>query len=280
MDGTEFRVSISDKVLGDGDLAEELRQLRRYGFTHIHFSQGWRSVEPLSVEEIDRWLAALEAAKVRVLDVHGCHPKGINLWEEDPEAREHAIRICEHRLRLTKELGGDAMVYHVPAHCEPDPPVIARFIDALERLEETARELGLKVALENHYLQENDRVALEACFERFDPEYVGLTFDSGHAVRSGNTEWLIANTFDRLAVLHLHDNEPGKDWHWLPWQEGGHVDWSGVAEAVANSPYDKPLQFEVQWKKAFYPDHEQFLSQAYDRAVKLAAMIDAGRAAM
>lgn len=274
MDSTGERLlSVSDKVLDDGELCESLRTLREHGFTHIHFSQGWRAAEPLPAEEVVLWQEALAAADVRVLDVHGCHPKGVNLWEEDPEAREKAIRLCADRLRLTKELGGDAMVYHVPAHCEPTPAVIERFLDALARLEETARELGVKIALENHYLAENDRIALSAAYERFDADYLGFTFDTGHAIRSGNTEWLIANAFDRLTILHLHDNEPGHDRHWLPWAEGGHVDWRRVAEAIAESPYRKPLQFEIQWKKEEYPDHGLFLREAYRRAVKLDAAV-------
>lgn len=271
--------SISDKVMDDGDLTENLIRLRDNGFAYIHFSQGWRDLEPLSREATDLWLEALAASGVRVLDVHGCHPKDMNIWDEHPERRQAAMDLFVHRLRLTKELGGDAMVYHVPYHCEPAPEIIERFIDALARLEDTAREIGVRVALENHYLHENDRIALAAAFERFESDYVGLTFDSGHAVRSGNTDWLIDNCFDRLAILHLHDNEPEKDRHWLPWHERGHVPWERIAEAIARSSYTKPLQFEVQWKEKEQPDQLQFLKDAHSAALRLHSLVEAERAA-
>lgn len=270
--------SISDKVMDDGDLIENLVRLREHGFSYIHYSQGWRDREPVSREEIDRWLEALDASGVRVLDVHGCHPRDMNLWDEDPERRQAAMDLFVQRLRLTKELGGDAMVYHVPYYCEPTPAIIERFIDALARLEETAREIGVRVALENHYQRENDRIAFTACFERFSPDYVAFTFDSGHAVRSGNTEWLIDNCFDRLAILHLHDNEPEKDRHWLPWHEQGHVPWERIAKAIACSPYSKPLQFEVQWKAKEQPDQLQFLKDAQAAAIRLQDLVEAERA--
>lgn len=271
--------SISDKVMDEGDLTENLVRLRENGFSHIHFSQAWRDEEPFSREETDLWLEALTAAGVAVLDVHGCHPRDMNLWDADPERRQAAMELFVHRLQLTKELGGDAMVYHVPYHCDPTPDIIERFIDSLARLEDTVRELGVIVALENHYLRENDRVAFSACFERFDADYVAFTFDSGHAVRSGNTEWLIDNCFDRLAILHLHDNEPEKDRHWLPWQERGHVSWERIAKAIAKSPYKKPLQFEVQWKPKDQPDQLQFLKDAYAAATRLDALVEAERQA-
>lgn len=259
-------LSISDKALGDGPIRDELATLRQHGFTHVHFSQGWRSADPLNDEVIAEWQEALAASKMTVLDVHGCHPSQVNLWSDDPEKRQRALALFEHRLELTHALGGDAVVYHVPTRVPAGPDIIERYVDGLARLEDKARQLGIKVALENHYLPENDRFVLAACFERFSPDYIGLTFDSGHAVRSGNTDWLIEYCFDRLTVLHLHDNEPGYDRHWLPGHAEGHVNWTQVVRAIAASPYRKPLQLETGWNREMYPDHAAFVRAAYEAA--------------
>lgn len=266
--------SISDKVLDRGDLTVSLKRLRAHGFTYIHFSQGWQEPRPLDERTVRRWQEAMASADVRVLDVHGPHPPEWDLWAEDPLARAEAIGLVKAWLKLTHALGGDALVYHVPWREEPTRPLVERLIDSLARLEEPARRLGVRIALENHFRRENDRVVLSACFERFEPEYLGFTFDSGHAVRSGNTDWLHRHCFDRLAILHLHDNEPGQDRHWLPWSAGGHVPWVQVAEAIAASPYQKPLQFEVQWRREEQPDHERFLAEAYRCARRLQALVE------
>lgn len=276
-----FEVSISDKALGKGNVREGLQLLREHGFSHVHFSQGWTSTERIPEETVEQWQIDLEATGMAVLDVHGCHPHhkhNLNIWVENPDDREAALDLFKSRLEITHALGGDAMVYHVPTRVAPEQDVIDRFIDSLARMEDAARELGIIVALENHFLPENDLVTFEACFERFSPDYIGLTFDSGHAIRSGNTDWLIENCFDRLKVLHLHDNEPGYDRHWLPMIEGGHVDWDKVSRAIVNSPYDKPLQFEIGWKPKRHPEQLDFIKQAYESAVAVQQKVDAYRA--
>lgn len=265
-----YPISISDKSLEGDTVRAGLQQLRDSGFTHIHYSEDWTKREPVSEATIERWQEDLASTGMKVLDVHGPHTRHHNLWEEDPEARSAAMDMIIARLKLTKALGGDAMVYHVPTRCTATPDVIERLLDSLARLEDTAREMDINIALENHYDRENDRAALSACFERFSPDYIGFTFDSGHGLRSGNTDWLIDNCFDRLTVLHLADNEEGQDRHWIPSVRYGEVDWDVVARAIAESPYTKPLQFEVRRDKKHHEDHGAYLKQAYRDSVKIA----------
>lgn len=242
---------------------ENLRAMREAGFTHIHFSYKWRSPHPMTSEELRIWERALERTEMGVLDVHGIHSPGVNLWDPDDEGRARALELFRHRLEVTARLGGDAMVYHVPTRVEPAPDLVARYLDGLARMEEVAARLGVYVALENVFLGENDRVVLPACFERFSADYIRFTFDTGHASISGNFSWLVQECIERLHILHLHDNDSLEDRHWLPMDEGGTVDWTLVAEAIARSPYEKPIQLEVRWDRARYGAHSEFLAAAY-----------------
>lgn len=261
--------SISNGGLGEGTVREGLQTLKEHGFTHIHFGLGWREQAPLGREIIEKWQADLAATGMRVLDVHGPHTREHNLWSEDRAARDAAIAMVTARLQLTKALGGDAMVYHVPTGCQVTPTVVNHLIDSFRRLEPVATGLGINIALENHYDLENDRAALSACFQQFSPEYIGFTFDSGHALRSGNTDWLIEYCFDRLTVLHLTNNEEGQDRHWIPSISDGYVDWELIAKSIAKSPYEKPIQLEVRRDEKYHADHRSFLKDAYEDAIKI-----------
>lgn len=271
-------VSISDKGFGPGTPLDNLRRLRAHGFTHLHFAHKWTTPEPLTEEEIARWQADLVESGIRVLDVHGCHPKGVQLWSEDASSRASAIERLRHRLRVTHALGGDALVYHVPYHVEPTPAVLRWFIEGLRVVEPLARDLGLTVALENHYYTENDRRALSLAFETFDAAYIGFTFDPGHALISGNTAWILANCGPRLRILHLNDNDTLKDHHWNPFDPAGKADWTAIAAFLAGSPYRKPLQLEVCWDEARDGSHEAFLTRAFAAACRLQAKVDTERA--
>lgn len=256
---------------------ENLRALRDAGFSHIHLSYKWRSPHPMTAEELGIWERALERTGMKVLDVHGIHSRGVNLWDPDDEGRARALELFRHRLEVTARLGGDAMVYHVPTRVEPTPELVARFLDGLARMEEVAARLGVYVALENHFLRENDRVVLPACFERFSPDYIRFTFDTGHAMISGNLSWLAQECVERLHILHLHDNDGVEDRHWLPMEEGGTVNWDLVADVIARSPYEKPVQLEVRWDKERYPAHGDFLAAAHAACRRITRSVEEAR---
>ncbi len=278
LSGTGNGISVGDKAFAVGSVEENLAMLKRHGFSHVHFSQKWTAPDPLSDAELDSWCRALEATGMRVLDVHGCHPRGMNLWEEEETARGTALERFAHRLQVTHALGGDAMVYHVPVQVEPTHGVLSRFMDGLSRMEPLARELGVVVALENHYLAENDKRALSMAFEAFSPEYIGFTLDPGHAMISGNFDWIMGNCVSRLRSLHLNDNDGCKDFHWIPFSPSGTVDWLRVARFIGESAYVKPLQLEVCYSPDYDGGHSAFLDGARMAAERLARQIDGGEA--
>lgn len=262
--------SISDKAF-DTSLPprENLRRLREAGFTHLHLAHNWTKPVPFSEEEEADWTRSLEETGIQVLDSHGCHPKGINLSSDKEQDKQTARELFLHRLRLTHRLGGDAMVYHVPCDGPIDSCQVAALLEALKGFEDTARELGITIALENHYLPDNDRRTLEAAFETFDADFVGFTFDPGHALISGNTNWILKHCAPRLNVLHLNDNDTHRDHHWLPMEPEGKADWPSIMRFVANSPYAKPLQLEVRWIPERHGSHTDFLANAYESSTRL-----------
>ena len=270
---TLLSASISDKAFApDVALNENLRRIRAAGFTHLHLAHKWTKPEPFTEAEEAEWTQALDENGIQVLDTHGCHPKEINLYYGDDEAKQLAMDLFVHRMRLTHRLGGNAMVYHVPSKGPIDPQQVEDLLEALRRVEDLSRELGVTIALENHYLLDNDRRALSAAFETFDADFVGFTFDPGHALISGNTDWLLKHCVSRLQILHLNDNDTEKDLHWCPLDPEGNADWPAIMRFVAESPYAKPLQLEVSWTPDHHGTHETFLAEAFAAAKTLAGM--------
>jgi len=175
---------------------------------------------------------------------------------------------------VTHRLGGDAVVYHVPTRQVAEAHNISYFIEGLKQVEDTARELGICVALENHYIPENDRSALETAFEAFDAAFIGFTFDPGHALISGNTDWLLRHCGPRLRVLHLNDNNGEGDRHWMPLDPEGKADWPAIMRFIADSAYDKPLQMEIRRHPDRYGEHEDYLAKAKQTMQTLYGMME------
>lgn len=262
--------SISDKAFAPGvSVAENLLRIRAAGFTHLHWATKWTRPEPFTSEERAEWERALERTGMKIQDSHGCHPPKIDLWSPGKEERELALALLADRIELTRAFGGDAVVYHVPWKGTVTPEQIDFLLEGLAALEETAREQNVKIAMENHYLAENDQRTLEAVFERFSDEFVGFTFDPGHALISGNTDWLLANCAERLEILHLNDNDADKDRHWNPFDPEGKADWEAIAAFIARSRYRKAVQLEVSWDPERHGTHETFLREAFAAAERI-----------
>ena len=257
------------------DPLENLCRFRDHGITHLHFSTYWTREVPITEAEIAMWEAALAESGVQVLDVHGYHSKKFGqLWDADPERRDVARTQHLARLELCRRWGCDAMVVHVPTGMpEVGADTVTRFLDELAAMEERARACGVVVALENHYHAHSDQQTMSAAFARFDADYIGFCFDPGHALISGNTDWLLANALPRLKVLHLNDNDGEQDQHWLPLQGYGTADWQRIVTAIGESPYDKPLQMEVSWQEARHAAYDDFLAEAAQVADSLVAQI-------
>ena len=259
--------SLSDKAFWGSphSFADNLAVARAAGFTHLHFSTAWTRPEPLSPDEGEEYAGMLRDAGIRVLDVHGCHAKqDNNLWQPEPEAQAAGLVSFRARIALTKALGGDGIVYHVPTRIAATDAVLRQYADHLAALIDEAGAMGIRIALENHYDRENDRRTLEYCFARFSPAELGFTFDPGHALISGNTEWLLKYAMDRLHILHLNDNDTTRDQHLVPGDSRGKADWAKILPAIATSPYTKPIQLEVSYE----PDGEDDFATFIGRAAK------------
>ena len=268
--------SISDKAFDwNFSVEENLKRIRAAGFTHLHFAYKWTKPEALTAAERAEWERALDTTGMKIQDVHGCHPRDIDLWSEGKAERDQALALLADRIELTRTLGGDAVVYHVPWRGEVTREEIDFLLEGLAALEETARETGVKIAMENHYVAENDRRTLEAVFERFPEDYIGFTFDPGHALISGNSAWLMAHCAPRLEILHLNDNDARSDLHWNPFDPEGQADWEAIAAFIHRSAYVKALQLEVSWTPERHGTHEAFLAAAFAAATRISDDVSA-----
>lgn len=271
----------SDYVAGTGDPSPYLRLMAEAGFTHVHWCHQWRSdflYADSEIEQIGRWL---NEYGLKLNDVHGS--EGIEKFWYAPEeyARQAGIELVKNRIDFAARLGGDAVVMHAyppTAHPELAPyndllfDQICRSLDDLYRY---AVERGVRIALENLI----DFLATEAgvigvavagdnaellarLLATYPPEFLGFCFDSGHAILGRNRTAGYTPLFDRLAVLHLHDNNGLDDQH-LPLYDGA-VRWDSVAALIAASPYQKPISFELSIRHSGIAEPQAFLAYAIE----------------
>jgi sugar phosphate isomerase/epimerase len=114
----------------------------------------------------------------------------------------------------------------------------------------------------------------DAICKRYDKDFLGLCFDTGHANMHCKENCLIyAQRYnDRLYMIHAHDNHGEADEHLLPFTGG--FDWEGFAQVLARSPYTFPILLESQTKEE---DDTEWLKRAFDAGSRLTAMVEKHR---
>ena len=272
--------SIATDYLADrGDPSPYLQAIAHAGFTHIHWCHHWNTDLLYSrheIAQIQRWL---DAFGLTLLDLHGSAGAEKAWMALEEYRRLSGVELVENRLRMTAELGGDAVVMHLPHLVDVSREQWDQVRRTLDDLQPTAEACGVCIALENYSSNRpEDWAAIERVFSWYPAQYVGFCWDAGHA-HIGEYDGLAhaERLADRLVVTHLHDNDGTGDQHRPPYEAT--LDWDRLAGIVARSPYRKPLNLEVGMRSSPSEDEDAFLRRCLAIAAKLEAMVAAARAA-
>lgn len=280
----------TDYQTSQGNPYPYLRAIAEAGFTHIHWCHQWNTdfvYHPSEIEQIGRWLDELG---LQLLDTHGSEGKEKFWYSPDEYARLAGVELVKNRIDFTAQLGGDAVVMHAyPATTHPElsqynDRIFDQLCRTLDDIQPYALERGIKIALENLI----DFAGVQAgavpmanagdnfdlilrLYERYPAEYIGFCYDSGHAILGYSRMERLAPLMTRLTVLHLNDNDHTGDLHLLPF--AGKADWHLAADLIAESPYAKPLSFEVSMARMGIADERDYLREARVIGDRVAAMV-------
>lgn len=250
------------------DIYEEVQLIADLGFDFIDLTLEPEETFSATVN-VKRLKRAIESSGLGVV---GHTPWYLPVASPFPELREVAVNELGRCLRVFKEFGATKMNLHpsmkVPLHDEEW--VISQNVDALARLIEMARPLGIDVMIEN--MPNFSRVAhLKPILEAV-PE-AKLLLDVGHANLDSpynHTEELLAHFGDRLAHVHVSDNRGGHDDMHLPLGVGN-INWAKIVKALKNAGYDGTITIEV------FGDDDDYLIMSRDKLKRLWDLAEPGK---
>jgi len=181
------------------------------------------------------------------------HGPGVNVCGEDRPDMEKAFRA----MRFGAILGVKLFVWHASSgRFDEDEEDLKRVRDAnaeaIGRLAEEGRKLGMKVAIENLMdgihdgLRTFTAVPAELIWliDGTDPENVGVCWDTGHAHLQRLDQGKAIRTLgSRIIATHIADNDTSRDQHLLPFE--GTIDWKAVMSALRETGYSGTLNLEI-----------------------------------
>jgi sugar phosphate isomerase/epimerase len=188
------------------------------------------------------------------------------LWHDTLDAVE-VEKILTDTVIAAGEDGVENLIIHTTNPQTPPPNEIGS--ERVKRLTETAGKNGVVLALENM----RSSLHLSYLFDRIDSPNLKFCYDSGHNNCFEPGVDVLSLFGDRLAALHLHDNNgSGGDQHRIPFH--GSIDWFSVINKIAKSGYAGATTLECAFSGG-QESPEEYLRSAYDAAKRLDQMRDA-----
>lgn len=188
------------------------------------------------------------------------------LWVSGVSGDEKAEELIQAIIDC-KTYGIKCMVIHLTNG--NDPPEISNIgLQRMEKIFLTAKKHEVTLAIENVRTEKHIRYILD----HYHDKHVGFCFDTGHSnIWCKDTDWLSLYG-DRLAAVHLHDNNGIHDEHAVPFT--GNLGWHGIIYQLNKSSYHGPLTLEPEYRGHENPEYvERFLNDSYDAGLRLLEML-------
>ena len=221
------------------------------------FEDGWHE----AVIEMKRLADELGLA----LDqTHGPFPPYSTL--NTPEGVSAYIEKAKRSLQVAGMLGAPCMVVHpVRLAKGTHEDQLKHNLEIYSPLLPLARELGVKIAIENMHAPRKDEngntvkhvcldpVEHKAYVDAFNDDHVVACLDIGHAVVAGYSPAdFVRGLGDALFCLHVHDNDGISDMHTLPYS--GKLDFAEFAKALSDIGYKGNISLEATNYEKNLPD--------------------------
>ena len=189
-----------------------------------------------------------------------------DLWL-DGKGGDKLIDDYINDLENLKKLGIDLSIIHTMS--SPTPPEISKKgINRLIRLFSVAREMNVKLAVENLRI----RKYFDCVFDNTAFDNVGVCLDVGHCHIYFNDDFDWDRYGDKILAIHLHDNDGKKDLHHLPFD--GSVPWELYETKLKEYGFDKPITLESKYSSEYSNiTLEEFYHRSYERAMEIAKVL-------
>ena len=118
-------------------------------------------------------------------------------------------------------------------------------VNALRILCEHIKGADMFICMENLSQFTVNAADLKSLINAVGSDRLAICLDTGHLNQSGLPQAeFIEQSGVLLKALHITDNEGKSDQHIMPYGRGN-IDWDGFISALAKSPYDGLLNFEI-----------------------------------
>lgn len=188
---TSVNTDYNNDIQNWDEIEHQIKCLAETGFTHTSWMHNWDGEYLYSPSEM---FYARDLLRHYGLKAHTIHATEGSFRKDykspNPYIREAGVELLKNRIDLCTQIGADTMVLHMALpfrvfrKCkEAKKDYYKQVFKSFDEVQPYAKTAGVKIAVENLLFApaEDQRDQFERLFERYDREFIGLCFDSGHA---------------------------------------------------------------------------------------------------
>lgn len=235
--------------LHQDSLQTALQALASHGFTSLELTTAPPHVHSPSMSGAERVGLAKELDKLE-LTVVSTNPSfcDINLVSTNPDFQKLSEQQIRSELQFANDLGvGIVVVLPGRLHAlapTPDTTTRRRLMESLDRLVESATQLGVTIGLENSpYGYLGASADLVSVVDEIDSPHLGIVYDVANALAIEDPVDGLDRVAHRLVLTHLSDTWRDRWAHTSPGR--GEVDFTAIASALSRLSFTGHNVYEL-----------------------------------
>ena len=252
------------------DLEENIRMAAKQGFDFISLGGKTSHSNYHKPDGRKRIKEILQTAKLRIDSIHAPFDPTCDLTQGEDIMLQSAITEVKRAISAASELEVRYVVVHLnffrPGGLTDR---IKRIQVSLPQVVKFAEENDVVIALEN--LDQESELLYKFALDLIDSNYLKVCYDNGHEMLYRDNFELLSKYADRLAVIHLHDNDSRSDLHKVPFT--GKLDFNSLASQLNKLERIPPITLECEMRSSGYGTLETFLKDAFDNGKRFIKML-------
>ena len=242
-------------------IIETIKTIKNVGFNNVFvqwYDENWEYGQQ---EQVD----LCKQLGLNIMFAHLGYQNINKIWEQGQEG-DKLVERYKNDIKKCQENEIYMVIMHLTSG-EISPIYNEIGLERIKKITEYAKNLGVKVAVENTKIQGY----LEYVLENIKDDNVGICFDTGHYHVHFDDKFNFEFFKNRIFAVHLHDNDKSDDLHLLPFD--GTIDWNYVIEKLKECNYNGPVTMELCYRYDYLNiPLEEFYKKGYKIGEKLQKM--------
>jgi sugar phosphate isomerase/epimerase len=251
-------------------LKDSLKAISEAGFNFVSIGGNQRHSRYNQPDGRRKIRELVESFGLKIDSIHAPYDPTCDLTQPEEVFYRGAMIEIKRAIDAAAELSAPNLILHLSSFRPSKiPQRIARIKSSFAEIVQYAESKKVVIALEN--LDYDSEVLFKYAMDLFDSASLRFCYDNGHEMLYNGGLELLKRYSDRLAVIHLHDNDGQKDLHLIPFE--GKLNMPSLAGQLNKLAKIPDMTLECEIDNTAYASSADFLRSAFENGMRFIKML-------